>query len=147
MFVNSVALKNQFTSKWAGSQRVMGDYNSPEQSIQPRPWEVTWHIQHYEMLSHLLLRAKYLRINKSFPSLKKTCMFTLDGIETHVTSRGLDQILYYHTLCLSDWEINHNWRNSNHLNTREKRPSKSYMLIKSNLNELIKTSGNSPKNS
>ena len=45
MFVNSVALKTQFTSKWTGSdivkenfsiiqaQRVMGDYNSPEQSI------------------------------------------------------------------------------------------------------------------
>ena len=45
MFVNSVALKTQFTSKWTGSdivkenfsitqaQCVMGDYNSPEQSI------------------------------------------------------------------------------------------------------------------
>ena len=45
MFVNSVALKTQFTSKWTGSdiakenfpitqaQFVMGDYNSPEQSI------------------------------------------------------------------------------------------------------------------
>ena len=45
LFVNSVALKTQFTSKWTGSdivkenfpitqaQCVMGDYNSPEQSI------------------------------------------------------------------------------------------------------------------
>ena len=45
MFVNSVALKTQFTSKWTGSdivkenfpitqaQCVTGDYNSPEQSI------------------------------------------------------------------------------------------------------------------
>ena len=45
IFVNSVALKTQFTSKWAGSdivkenfpitqaQCVMGDYNSLEQSI------------------------------------------------------------------------------------------------------------------
>ena len=45
MFVNSVALKTQFTSKWIGSdivkenfpitqaQCVMGGYNSPEQSI------------------------------------------------------------------------------------------------------------------
>ena len=42
IFVNSVALKTQFTSKWAGSdivkenfpitqaQCMMGDYNSPE---------------------------------------------------------------------------------------------------------------------
>ena len=49
MFVNSVALKTQFTAKCTGSdiekenfpitqaQCVMGDYNSPEQSIQPRP--------------------------------------------------------------------------------------------------------------
>ena len=45
MFVNSVALKTQFTSKWTGSdivkenfsitqaQCVMRDYNSTEQSI------------------------------------------------------------------------------------------------------------------
>ena len=45
LFVNSVALKTQFTSKWTGSdigkdnfsiteaQCVMGDYNSPEQSV------------------------------------------------------------------------------------------------------------------
>ena len=45
MFVNPVASKTQFTSKWTGSdivkknspitqaQCVMGDYNSPEQSI------------------------------------------------------------------------------------------------------------------
>ena len=45
MFDNSVALKTQFTLKWTGSdivkdnfsvtqaQCVMGDYNSPEQSI------------------------------------------------------------------------------------------------------------------
>ena len=45
MFVNSVALKTQFTSKWTASdivkenspikqaQCVMGDYNSPEQSV------------------------------------------------------------------------------------------------------------------
>ena len=45
MFVNYVVLKKQFTSKWTGSdivnenfqitqgQCVMGDYNSPEQSI------------------------------------------------------------------------------------------------------------------
>ena len=45
IFVTSVALKTQFTSKWTGSdiveenfpitqaQCVMGDYNSPEQSI------------------------------------------------------------------------------------------------------------------
>ena len=49
MFVNSVALKTQFTSRWTGSdivkknfpitqdQCVMSDYNSPEQSILPRP--------------------------------------------------------------------------------------------------------------
>ena len=47
MFVNSVALKTQFTSKWTGSdivkedfpimeaQCVMGDYNFPEQSVLP----------------------------------------------------------------------------------------------------------------
>ena len=44
-FVNSVALKTQFTSKWTQSEivkdnfpitqghHVIGDYNSPEQSI------------------------------------------------------------------------------------------------------------------
>ena len=48
MFVNSVALKTQFTSKWTGSdivkenfqitqaQCVMGDYIYLEQSIRPR---------------------------------------------------------------------------------------------------------------
>ena len=45
IFVNSVALKNQLTSNWTGSdivkdnfpitqaQSMMGDYHSPEQSI------------------------------------------------------------------------------------------------------------------
>ena len=45
IFVNSVALKNQLTSNWTGSdivkdnfpitqaQHVMGDYNSREQSV------------------------------------------------------------------------------------------------------------------
>ena len=49
MSVNSVALKIQFTSKWTvpdivkenfpitQAQFVMGDCNSPEQSIRPRP--------------------------------------------------------------------------------------------------------------
>ena len=49
LFVNSVASKTQFTSKWTGSDIVKenfpitqtqckeGDYNSAEQSIWPRP--------------------------------------------------------------------------------------------------------------
>ena len=36
--------------------------------------------------------AKYLRINKLFHHLKNIHMFTLDGIDTHVTSHGLGQI-------------------------------------------------------
>ena len=48
------------------AQCVMGDYNSSEQSIWPRPWEVTCHTQN-TMLSHPLLIAKYHRINKHFP--------------------------------------------------------------------------------
>ena len=78
MFVNSLALKTQFTLKWTvpdivkenfpitQAQCVMGDYSSPEQSIWPRPREVTCHTQN-AMLSHPLLMAKYLRINKHSP--------------------------------------------------------------------------------
>ena len=47
---------------------------------------------HYEMLSQPLLMAKYLRINKRFPALKKARMITLDGIDALFTSDGLGQI-------------------------------------------------------
>ena len=36
--------------------------------------------------------AKYLRINKRFPALKKARMITLDGIDALFTSDGLGQI-------------------------------------------------------
>ena len=36
--------------------------------------------------------AKYLRINKPFPALKKARMITLDGIDALFTSDGLGQI-------------------------------------------------------
>ena len=74
IFINSVALKTQFTSKWTESdiinenfqvtqaQSMIGDYNSPEQSISPRPWEVRFHTQHYEILSQVLLMANKLKI-------------------------------------------------------------------------------------
>ena len=69
----------------------MVDYNYPEQSIWPRPWGVTCRTQKWNVIppaSH----AKIPQDQQIFPPLKEAHMFTLDGIDTHVTSHGLDQI-------------------------------------------------------
>ena len=104
-FVNSVALKTQFTSKWTQSEivkdnfpitqghHVIGDYNSPEQSIWPRPWEVTCHTQN-AMLSQPLLSEKKPQNQQTCPPLKTAHMYTLDRIHTQFISHGLGQIDY-----------------------------------------------------
>ena len=38
--------------------------------------------------------VKDLKINKHFPPLKKDHLYTLDRVDTHVTSYGLGQIDY-----------------------------------------------------
>ena len=120
MFVNSVALKTYFTSKWAGSdivkenflvtqtQCVMGDYSSPEQSIWPRLWEIRSHTQN-AILSYPLLMGKYLRIKKHFLFKEGSHVHAgPDWYPVYFSWPGSDRLLRriiitHHTLCLCDW--------------------------------------------
>ena len=113
IFLSSIDLKTQFTPKWTGlniveenfpitqAQCVMGDYNSTEQSIWSRPWKITCDTQCYPTHFSWQNTSGLTNMFYVFP-LKKAHMFTLDGIDTHVTSHCLGQTdcswQYYHPL-------------------------------------------------